>query len=154
MGVTSRVILPITDPYVIHHGALGSYAGIHLEDQSPETLNKVMRALRDIPGIYTVMDRNEACRTFDLPPDRTADLVVVGDKHTVLGRTTAFHDLSQVPHLRSHGGLEESTVPLFFNHRLSASYSKRLNRGQARNFHLYDFLLNGVEDSEGASNSV
>ena len=26
----ARVILPITDPYVVHHGALGSYATVHL----------------------------------------------------------------------------------------------------------------------------
>ncbi len=26
----SRVILPITDPYVVHHGALGSFATVYL----------------------------------------------------------------------------------------------------------------------------
>jgi len=26
----TRVILPITDPYVVHHGALGSYATVYL----------------------------------------------------------------------------------------------------------------------------
>src|ERR1700688_768306 len=25
-----RVVLPITDPYVVHHGALGSFAWVHL----------------------------------------------------------------------------------------------------------------------------
>ena len=28
----ARVILPITDPYVVHHGALGSFATVHLPD--------------------------------------------------------------------------------------------------------------------------
>ena len=28
----ARVILPITDPYVVHHGALGSYATVYLPD--------------------------------------------------------------------------------------------------------------------------
>ncbi len=27
---TTRVILPITDPYVVHHGALGSFATVYL----------------------------------------------------------------------------------------------------------------------------
>jgi phosphonoacetate hydrolase len=27
---TARVILPITDPYVVHHGALGSFALVYL----------------------------------------------------------------------------------------------------------------------------
>jgi phosphonoacetate hydrolase len=26
----TRVILPITDPYVVHHGALGSFATVYL----------------------------------------------------------------------------------------------------------------------------
>ena len=28
----ARVILPITDPYVVHHGALGSYATVYVDD--------------------------------------------------------------------------------------------------------------------------
>ena len=28
----ARVILPITDPYVVHHGALGSFATVYLPD--------------------------------------------------------------------------------------------------------------------------
>ena len=33
----ARVILPITDPYVVHHGALGSFATIYLDasDRAP-----------------------------------------------------------------------------------------------------------------------
>jgi phosphonoacetate hydrolase len=30
----ARVILPITDPYVVHHGALGSYATVYLADDA------------------------------------------------------------------------------------------------------------------------
>ena len=28
---TTRVILPITDPYVVHHGALGSFATVYVD---------------------------------------------------------------------------------------------------------------------------
>jgi len=148
--IDCRVILPITDPYVVHHGALGSYAGVHLlrDGMSPADAGSVerraMEVLRAVPGVYTVLDRNEACRNFELPPDRTADLVVVGDQSTVLGRTPEFHDLSQVAHLRSHGGLSEVTVPMMINRPLLPAYSARLTCGKARNFHLFDFLLNGV----------
>ncbi|HET9668149.1 MAG TPA: phosphonoacetate hydrolase, partial [Casimicrobiaceae bacterium] len=31
----TRVILPITDPYVVHHGALGSYATVYVEGRVP-----------------------------------------------------------------------------------------------------------------------
>ena len=30
-GDQARVILPITDPYVVHHGALGGYATAYLD---------------------------------------------------------------------------------------------------------------------------
>ncbi len=33
-GVT-RVILPITDPYVLHHGALGSFATVYCVRRQP-----------------------------------------------------------------------------------------------------------------------
>ena len=32
---TTRVILPITDPYVVHHGALGSFATVYLPTAPP-----------------------------------------------------------------------------------------------------------------------
>ncbi len=50
--------------------------------------------------------------------------------------------------LRSHGGLSEGTVPLLVNRPLTHEFARRLTRGQARNLHLFDFLLNGL-----ASNS-
>ncbi len=31
---TARVILPITDPYVVHHGALGSFATVYAPDEA------------------------------------------------------------------------------------------------------------------------
>src|SRR6266849_7067289 len=49
-----RVILPITDPYVVHHGALGSFATIHLE--RPADVGPVIERLRRIPGVAGVWD--------------------------------------------------------------------------------------------------
>ena len=37
-GIDSSVILPITDPYVVHHGALGGYAMVYVNDKSPEAM--------------------------------------------------------------------------------------------------------------------
>jgi phosphonoacetate hydrolase len=142
--VRCRVILPITDPYVVHHGGLGSYATVYVEPASRESVSAVLRELRQVPGVYTALDRNEAERTFELPGDRIGDVVVVADQSTVLGKSRAFHDLGQVQGLRSHGGLEEAKVPFCINRPLQHSFSKRLTRGKARNFHLFDFLLNGV----------
>ena len=69
----ARVILPITDPYVVHHGALGSYAVVYLPaDASPQEWAAKVKAL---PGIEAVLTRDEAAARFELPADRLGDLL-------------------------------------------------------------------------------
>ena len=48
MADGSRVILPITDPYVVHHGALGSYATVYLDGAEIE---RARACLARVPGI-------------------------------------------------------------------------------------------------------
>jgi phosphonoacetate hydrolase len=140
----TRVILPITDPYVVHHGALGSYATVYVDDAHIERSSSILRA---IPGVEKVLTRDEAAATYQLPPDRIGELVVLSDQHTVLGRTPDWHDLSNVAKgLRSHGGLHEGVVPLICNRPLTDEYAERLKSGQAHNWDLFDFLCNGVVD--------
>ena len=136
----ARVILPITDPYVVHHGALGSFATVYLPDAA--TTRRANDALLRLPGVELVLTREEAAHRFELPPDRIGDLVVVSDHLTVLGTREALHDLSglTVP-LRSHGGVSEQKVPLLFNRRL---HDVPLNR-RLRNFDVFDLALNHVE---------
>jgi len=136
----ARVILPITDPYVVHHGALGSFATVYLPDAA--TTRRANDALLRLPGVELVLTREDAARRFELPPDRIGDLVVVSDHLTVLGTREALHDLSglTVP-LRSHGGVSEQKVPLLFNRRL---HDVPLNR-RLRNFDVFDLALNHVE---------
>ena len=136
-----RVILPITDPYVVHHGALGSFATIHLD---PADVLPVIERLRSVPGVAGVWDRAEGCARFELPPDRVGDVIVVGDRHTVLGKSPEAHDLSLLTEpLRSHGGPTEETVPFIINRPLSAAYAAR--EGELRNFDMFDYVLNGVD---------
>ncbi|MGA7812001.1 phosphonoacetate hydrolase [Caballeronia sp.] len=138
----ARVILPITDPYVVHHGALGSFATIYL----PKTTdaNALAEKIRLLPGVEIVLDNAAACERFELPNDRVGDLVVVSDRHTVLGTRRAEHDLSglTVP-LRSHGGVSEQEVPLLFN-RSTDGFESRLEqpRERLRNFDVFDIALN------------
>jgi len=136
----ARVILPITDPYVVHHGALGSFATVYLPDAA--TAARAAEALGRLPGIELVLTREDAARRFELPPDRIGDLVVVSDHLTVVGTREALHDLSglTVP-LRSHGGVSEQKVPLLFNRRLHDVPSTR----RLRNFDVFDLALNHVE---------
>src|SRR5688572_27628374 len=69
----ARVILPITDPYVVHHGALGSFATVYLPGGADAAA--VGRRLGGVRGVEVVLDRAEACARFELPPDRMGDLV-------------------------------------------------------------------------------
>ena len=109
----ARVILPITDPYVVHHGALGSFATVYLPETAPANIGERLAA---IDGIDVVLDREEACARFELPPDRIGDLVLVSGEQKTIGTREEDHDLSglDVP-LRSHGGLTEQTVPFIVN---------------------------------------
>jgi phosphonoacetate hydrolase len=141
-GIESRVILPITDPYVVHHGALGSYATVYARNGDTA---KSRQILERVPGVEMVLNREEARQRFYLPSDKIGDLVVLSDRNTTLGRTPEWHDLSAVrTGLRSHGGLHESTVPFALNRDLTASYAARLRSGTIRNFDLFDFLFNGT----------
>ena len=133
----ARVILPITDPYVVHHGALGSYATIYL----PADADRAATAerLRGIRGIEVVLSREQAAQRFELPADRIGDLVVVSERFTVLGTAQSRHDLSglDVP-LRSHGGISEQRVPLILNRPTPGLDTTR----RWRNFDALDLALN------------
>lgn len=140
----ARVILPITDPYVVHHGALGSYATIYMDGSS---VADGKRFLEEVPGVELVLNRASAAARFHLPPDRIGDLVVLGARDATFGRTPKWHDLSVVrTGLRSHGGLHEQTVPFLVNRPLTPDYHARLASGQANNYDLFDFACNGAQD--------
>ncbi len=136
----ARVILPITDPYVVHHGALGSFATIYL----PHSVDAKALAARiaQLPGVDIVLDNAAACERFELPNDRVGDLVVVSGRNTALGTRRAEHDLSglTVP-LRSHGGVSEQEVPLLFN-RATDGFESALKGKRLRNFDVFSIALN------------
>jgi phosphonoacetate hydrolase len=129
----ARVILPITDPYVVHHGALGSFATAYLPTgKAPEVLAR----LRDVAGIEVAVERAEAAKRFELPPDRLGDIVAVSTRHKVIGTSAAKHDLSGLTEpLRSHGGISEQSVPFLINR--PAELPRRL-----RNFDIFDAAIN------------
>lgn len=134
----ARVILPITDPYVAHHGALGSFATVYL----PAGVDAAGMAtkLSALAGIDLALPREEACKRFELPPDRVGDVVVLSTIHKVLGTSRARHDLSGLTEpLRSHGGLTEQTVPMIANRKLTLPPDRQL-----RNFDIFDIALNHV----------
>ena len=139
-----RVILPITDPYVVHHGALGSFAQVHLPTDFKGTLAEVIAFVAALPGISEVHPRDLAARLMELPPDRMGDLVVCSGRDVVLGRTPAYHDLKAIEGgLRSHGGRYEEMVPFIFSAPLKPAYAARA-LGDPRNFDIFEFTCNGL----------
>ncbi len=138
---STRVILPITDPYVVHHGALGSFATVYTI--GAEAARAAGAHIAALPGVLSVHPRAEAARQFELAPERIGDLVVVSERLSVLGSSASRHDLSglTVP-LRSHGGVSEQQVPLLANRapRVELPAGRRW-----RNFDAFDLALNYLQ---------
>jgi phosphonoacetate hydrolase len=134
----ARVILPITDPYVAHHGALGSFATVHVPPGAD--VAGLIAKLKTMAGIDVALTQADACERFGLPPDRIGDIVVTSTRHMTLGTARERHDLSGLDEpLRSHGGLTEQKVPMISNRKLTLD-----PRHQLRTFDVFDVALNKV----------
>ena len=109
-----KVILPITDPYVVHHGSLGSFAMIYVENQG--LIPHVLEEIKKIPEIEEVLNKQDACKAYHLPEDRSGDIVCMSSESFTIGSSKSKHDLSSLKEpLRSHGGLHEREVPFILN---------------------------------------
>lgn len=139
-----KVILPITDPYVKHHGALGSFGVVHVPARLEGSIPAIMEFIWSLEGVSEVLPKARAVDLLELPADRTGDIVVMSGRNVVLGRTPSHHDLSQLDApLRSHGGRYEEMVPIFTSLPLNADYTGKA-MGDLRNFDVFDITLNGV----------
>jgi phosphonoacetate hydrolase len=135
---TMRVILPITDPYVVHHGALGSFATVYLPDGMSQ--EEVAARISGIEGIALAVTSAEACERFELPADRIGDVVAISTRQKVIGTSPDRHDLSGLTEpLRSHGGITEQRVPMIANRPITVPQGRTL-----RNFDVFDVALNLV----------
>jgi len=125
----ARVILPITDPYVVHHGALGSFGTAYLPKNAD--IDEIIKRLSEIEDIILVLNREDACKRFELPSDRIGDIVVISGENMTVGTSEHRHDLAALNEpLRSHGGLTEQEVPFIVN-RVMADLP---NAPELRNF--------------------
>jgi phosphonoacetate hydrolase len=140
-----RVICPIADPFVRHHGALGSFVRVHL--RKPGDIPAMMAFTQTLPGIELVLGKQEVCQRFELPLNREGDFAVFSDRRTVVGARREDHNLDQLAghRLRSHGGLGEQKVPFLLSRPLNAEYQRRAIERPLRNYDIFDFALDGVE---------
>lgn len=124
----ARVILPITDPYVVHHGALGSFATAYLPEGADEA--DIIKRLAAREEILEVMNKADAVARFELPGDRIGDIVMISTENMTLGTSEHRHDLAALNEpLRSHGGLTEQEVPFIVNRVIDLP-----NQPELRNF--------------------
>jgi phosphonoacetate hydrolase len=144
---SARVICPITDPFVRHHGALGSFVRVYAKD--PANIEAMIDYISGLPGIEDTLSRQQAAIKLGLPEDREADIVVISSESCVLGSCTSEHDLSTVGDrpLRSHGGYSEQSVPFMLSHPMSEKYLQYAASTRLRNFDIFDFAFNGVREN-------
>ena len=133
----SRVILPITDPYVVHHGALGGYATAYLSELGK--VQEVIDRLNAFEGVECALTKSTACQRFELPEDRVGDVVVVAKGNKVLGTAPENHDVSGLTEpLRSHGSIAEQKVPFCISRPVNELPTDR----PLRNFDIMEVALN------------
>lgn len=110
----ARVILPITDPYVVHHGALGAFATAYLPEGADRS--DIIARIKAFPEMLEVLSKEEAVAKYELPADRIGDLTMVSTENMTIGTSEHRHDLAALGEpLRSHGGLTEQEVPFIVN---------------------------------------
>ncbi|OJJ41769.1 hypothetical protein ASPWEDRAFT_23831 [Aspergillus wentii DTO 134E9] len=136
----SRVICPITDPFVRHHGALGSFVRVYLKDSIQ--LEPMLSFCQSLPDIENALGGNEAAQKYEMPLDREGDIVVISKSHAVIGSRESEHDLSKVKDhpLRSHGGLSEQNIPVIMSKPVQSLRASELRSW--RNYDIFDLVLN------------
>ena len=133
----ARVILPITDPYVVHHGALGSFATAYLPKDTDAA--KIADHLIGIDGVEAAFTNITGCERYELPNDRLGDIIVVSTTNKVIGTSPERHDLTQLKEpLRSHGGACDQRVPVIISKPINGIEPER----RFRNFDVFDLALN------------
>ncbi len=142
----TKVICPITDAFVRHHGALGGFVRVWCLDPQLAPAS-VVECVRHLSGVAQVLDKAEACQAYDLPADREGDVVVIAEANAVIGGTTREHDLSALrdARLRSHGGLSEARVPFIISQPLNHEYRQRAASGGLKSHQIFEFAINGTQ---------
>jgi phosphonoacetate hydrolase len=140
----TRVICPITDAFVAHHGALGGFVRVWCRGKA--TPKKIIDAIRGTDGLESVLDKEMACKVHDLPPDREGDVVVISTADACIGASAADHDLSGLEghRLRTHGGVSEAKVPFILSAPLNDEYRLKAGAATLKSYQIFDFAINGA----------
>ncbi|KAE8415816.1 alkaline-phosphatase-like protein [Aspergillus pseudocaelatus] len=136
----TRVICPITDPFVRHHGALGSFVRVYLRNQT--LLEPALAFCQALTETEVALSGEDAAKKYAMPLDREGDIVVISTSSTVIGSCRSEHDLSSVMDfpLRSHGGLSEQAVPVILSRAVNDVQAARSRNWN--NYDVFDLVLN------------
>lgn len=138
------VICPITDAFVAHHGSLGGF--VRVWSRGKVSARQIIDHIGGIDGIEMALDREAACRLFDMPADREGDVAVVSRHDVCIGASAGNHDLSGLKghRLRTHGGVSEAKVPFIVNKPLNATYRQKAAGMTLKSYQIFDFAINGT----------
>lgn len=138
------VICPITDAFVAHHGSLGGF--VRVWSRGKVSARQIIDHIGGIDGIEMALDKATACRLFDMPPDREADVAVVSREDTCIGASAGNHDLTGLKgnRLRTHGGVSEAKVPFILNRPLNEAYRYKAAGAPLKSYQIFDYAINGT----------
>ena len=141
---STTVICPITDAFVAHHGALGGFVRVWSKGQV--TARQIIDAIGDAEGVELALDRETACRMFDMPADREGDVAVIAHEHWCIGSSAKNHDLAGLKghRLRTHGGTSEAKVPVIINRPLNEAYRYKAAGAPLKSYQVFDYAINGT----------
>lgn len=119
------------DKYLKHHSGYGGTAWVYLK--SPRDADRAAAMMHGFAGVTEVLTRTEAAKRFRTMPARIGELVVLGDRDTVFGNLDT-ETATLPPEYRSHGGLDDTHVPLLLHNaeRAPAADYFRANLDLAR----------------------
>jgi phosphonoacetate hydrolase len=137
---SARVIYPIADPFVIHHGALGGFVRVYLK--RADDLEDVVAYCKTFPQVQFAMPSAEAAAKFEVDLEREGDIIVIASDTAAIGARKDEHDMSNLGEhrLRTHGGISEQATPLMLS-RPAVGVDDGDSR-QWRNFDIFDLILN------------
>jgi phosphonoacetate hydrolase len=109
-GAPVRIAISVDrDKYLKHHSGYGGVSWVYCNQRKDR--DRVAKVLSGIPGVESVLTREEAVKQFHLMGTRIGDLAVLGDRDTVFGELTSESE-TLAPGYRAHGSLHETNVPL------------------------------------------
>ena len=142
-GLT-KVICPITDAFVGHHGSLGGFVRVYITGETKR--ERILEITENITGIEKVWTAENVAQELEQPLDREGDIAVAADKRTVIGGRQLDHDLSALKgqRLRTHGSLHEAQVPFVLSEPLNDAYARKAEQIPLRSNQIFDFAINGL----------